>query len=383
MAIALPEHGAPSHKAASTPRELDWTNRALADGGLPSLPPIALREDSRAPSDVPAARDLTGVTLEAEWKPSDWPLPANAPETDRERLSELRGATRWLLRVDLAASGRMRIVLKDRGFPFESGTELRARIDLLGHFLVWPNAAQYRPLPPGVIRSLFQEGRADVSTVVALEGKPAGAGHALEWDTERVLAASAFGQVQIERSAAFTVSAAGRLLCRWLIEFINGDPSSELCLDDAVPLRAILDLPNAGKGEFVVTRVFKKQEFSTSGMSAPPNSAYLDTRYLPWAAPQNGFKLAGLRTHPVPPESSTNAPPAGIVADNKSLGLRAFIIDGVVAAWLLPSESRSWPELLPGTYSIAWRDFLGMAREPTTNIQVPAHVVVGAVSNRE
>ncbi|GEM_PF-3325701 len=362
----------------STQRAMDLAHRA-PDSGLSILAPIALREDSRLEADVLSARDMTGATLEAEWKASEWPGPSNAAESDRERLDELRQATRWLLRIDLASSGRMRVTLRGRGFALETGTELRARIDLLGHFLVWPSQTQYRPLAPGSMRQLFQDGRADVAQLVPVQTKPAGTGHLLEWDTERTTASTAFGQMSIERAVGLNTGLGGRLVCRWLVEFINGDPSAELCLEDALALRAVFDFPTGGKGDFVVTRVIRKQEFSASSIGVPPAGATVIHNQLPRGSQVSGRSLAGIRSRAMPlgPGKPISAG-VGLLATNHALGLRALIVDGVVAGWLWPGEERSIPELLPGVYAVAWRDFMGMSRETPTNVTLPAHISLAA-----
>jgi hypothetical protein len=358
---------------------MDPAQRTLPDGGLSMLPPIALREDSRLAADALTARDAVGATLEAEWKAGDWPGPFTTPESDRERLNELRNATRWLLRIDLAASGRMRLSLNGRGFALDSGTELRARLDLFGHFLVWPSETRYRPLTPGTIRQLFEDGRADVGGLVPLQAKPAGSGRLLEWETERASTSTAIGQLTIERAPSLSVGTAGRLVCRWLVEFINGDPASDLCLDDAVPLRAAFEFPSGGKGEFVVMRVIRKQEFAASSISVPPMGATVNLAELPRGAQVSGQSLALIRSRPA---SFVTGKPlsagVGLLATNHALGLRALLVDGVVAAWLWPGEERSIPELLPGTYSVAWRDFLGVSREQPASVTVPAHVSLAA-----
>lgn len=378
--LVLPaDDAALAYRLPSTQRSMDLVHRLLPDGGLSVLPPIALREDSQLPADALSGRDLTGATLEAEWKASDWPASANAAETDRDKLNELRSATRWTLRIDLASSGRMRLMLRGRGFALESGTELRARLDLLGHFLVWPNESQYRPLTTGCVRPLFEEGRADVGGLITVQSKTAGTGHLLEWDTERTLASTPFGQVTLDRATSLNLGVAGRLVCRWLLEFINGDPTSEVCQEDAVPLRAAFEFPTGGKGEFIVSRVNRKQEFAISALSVPPAGASANFQELPRGAPLSGQRLAMLRSRATPfdPSRPTTAG-VGLLATNHSLGLRALLIDGVIAGWLWPGEERAIPELFPGVYSVAWRDFMGIAREAPANVTVPAHVTLAA-----
>ena len=372
------DDGAVPYKIPSAQRETDLAHRTSVDGGLVVLTPIALRDDGRVPADTLTARDVTGVTLDVEWKASDWPAASNAPETDRDRLSELRTATRWLMRVDLASSGRMRLSLKNRGYALEDGTELRARVDLLGHYVVWPSESQYRPLAPGTMRQLFEDGRADVGELLLVNGKSVGTSRCLEWETDRISISSVFGHLTMDRANGLAVGVAGRLLCRWLIELINGDPASELCQDDAVPLRAAFEFPSGGKGEFVVLRVIKKQEFSSATISVPPAGATRNANELPRGSQLSGPRLSGLRSRAAPPDPTrTSAVGVGLVATNHTLGLRALLIDGVVAAWLWPGEERSIPELVSGLYSIAWRDFMGMSREAPTNVTLPAHVSVG------
>jgi hypothetical protein len=67
----------------------------------------------------------------------------------------------------------------------------------------------------------------------------------------------------------------------------------------------------------------------------------------------------------------------GLVAVNHTMGLRALLVEGVTAAWLWPGEEQSFPELPPGLYSIAWRDFFGVSREATKIVSLPAHLTLG------
>ena len=144
MAPPTDDGGFP-YKVPPSQREEDVSRRNAFDGGLSLLNPIALREDSRLPSDTLTNREAVGLSLDVDWKASDWPTPSNVPETDREHLSELRAATRWLMRVDLATSGRMRLLLKNRGFALDNGTEFRARVQLAGSLT---GVAQRNSVPP-------------------------------------------------------------------------------------------------------------------------------------------------------------------------------------------------------------------------------------------
>jgi len=375
----LPNDVAAPSKANTAAREVDSARRAAtADGGLITLTPTALRDDARMPADSPGLKDSLGVTLEAEWKPGDWPpLPNNSP-IDRERLVEIHNKTKWLLRIDLVASGRMRIALASRGHAFEKGTEIRSRVDLLGHLLVWPEENQYRIIPTGAMRALFEEGLPDVGPALATNAKTAGNAHWLDWETERTSVTNSLGHATLDQTTTTNAGVAGRLLCRWLIEFISADPASSVCQNDLVPVRAQFVFTGGGKAEFVVTQLTKKQEFTPSSIGVPPPGALLNSRDLPRASAASNALLTEHRNRSATRVMNTGSTVlAGIVAVNHTLGLRALVVDGILAAWLLPGEERSMPEVLPGTYSVSWRDFLGNSVEAPKTVTLPARVAVG------
>jgi len=372
----LPNDEATPSKANTMARDVDATRRS--DGGLIALTPKNLREDTRLQADSPNPKDSLGVTLEAEWKSGDWPsLPNNSP-IERERLTEIHARNKWLFRIDLAASGRMRLTLASRGFAFDKGTEIRARVDLLGHVLVWPDQMQYRILPPGAMRALFEEGHPDVGPTLATNAKTAGTAHWLDWEVERTYVTNSLGHLTIDQTTAATAGIAGRLLCRWLMEFIEADPASSVCQNDLVPVRAQFSFTGGGKADFSVTQSTKKQEFTAVGIGVPPVGANQNTRDLPRASIGNNVLLAEHRSRTAPPHTvpvGTN--PSGLTAANHTLGLRVLIVDGVTAGWLLPGEERNISELLPGAYFVAWRDFLGNSVESPKSVTLPARVIVG------
>ena len=375
----LPNDEATPSKAATAPHEGELARKgALLDGGLVLLQPVALREDSRLALDAPNPRDVAGVTLEAEWKANDWPQFQNTSEVERERFTELRNKVRWTMRIDLVGSGRMRISLSSRGYFYEKGTELRSRVDLLGQVLVWPDETQYRILAAGSLRSLFEEGRADVGPPLVTNVKPAGTGRWLDLETERISLMNAFGHLTFDQAIIPAAGVSGRLLCRWLVEFISADPSNKVCQNDFVPVHGQFDFSGGGKLEFVVTQLSKKQEFGALSISVPPSGAVPNSRDLPRAPPSSSALLAEHRNRALTKgESAPVAKLSGLVAANHTLGLRVLLIDGITTAWLMPAEERSMPELLPGSYSIAWRDFFGLFVETPKTVILPARVSVG------
>ena len=371
----LPNDEATPSKANTMARDVDATRRA--DGGLIALTPKVLREDTRLQADSPNPKDSLGITLEAEWKSGDWPPLANNSPIERERLTEIHARNKWLFRIDPAASGRMRLTLASRGFAFDKGTEIRARVDLLGHVLVWPDQMQYRILPPGAMRALFEEGHPDVGPTLATNAKTAGTAHWLDWEVERTNVTNSLGHLTVDQTTAANAGIAGRLLCRWLLEFIEADPASSVCQNDLVPVRAQFSFTGGGKADFSVTQLTKKQEFTAVGIGVPPVGANQNARDLPRAAVGNNVLLAELRSRTAPRTAPGSTSPSGLIAANHTLGLRVLIVDGVTAGWLLPGEERNISELLPGAYSVSWRDFLGNSVESPKGVTLPARVTVG------
>jgi len=375
----LPNDQVTPSKATTAQHDYDLSHKGTPlDGGLVLLQPTRMREESHLASDSPSPRDSIGVTLEAELKAVDWPSIPNNSAIERDRMLEIRNKTKWSMRIDLVGSGRMRLSLTSRGYALEKGTELRARVDLLGHVLVWPDENQYRILPPGTLRPLFEDGLVDVGPALTTNVKPAGTGHWLDWDTDRVSITNAYGHLMIDQASHPAAGVSGRLLCRWLVEFINAEPSTSACQNDSIPVRGQFEFAGGGKLEFVAIQVSKKQEYATSSISVPPSGASLNSRDLPRASPTTNALLAEHRNR-----TSTryaNVPPAkasGLVAANHTLGLRALLIDGVTATWLMPGEEQSMPELLPGSYTVSWRDFLGLASEAPKVVTLPARISVG------
>jgi len=233
-------------------------------------------------------------------------------------------------------------------------------------------------LPTGSMRALFEEGLPDVGPSLATNSKTAGSARWLDWDTERTAVTNSLGHATLDQTTATNAGVAGRLLCRWLIEFINADPASSVCQNDLVPVRAQFTFTGGGKAEFIVTQSTKKQEYATLGIGVPPQGSSLNVRDLPRATEGNAALLGEYRNRAAPrPAAAGSTTPTGLAVANHTLGLRALIVDGITIAWLLPGEERNIPELLSGTYVVAWRDFLGNSVEAPKNVTLPARLTVG------
>ena len=98
---------------------------------------------------IPSQRDAVGVTIEGNFRFRELPAPPRGQEVSAEGLREAQRITALTFRADLSESGRMRLELVGAAFPLPPHTEIRARADLLGHLLFWPDLTAYRVVPPG------------------------------------------------------------------------------------------------------------------------------------------------------------------------------------------------------------------------------------------
>ncbi|HEY5958815.1 MAG TPA: hypothetical protein VIV60_19775, partial [Polyangiaceae bacterium] len=339
-----------------------------------------LKDRESLGSDALSARDAAGLLLDAEWRWSDTPTAANAPETSVEALEALRSSTRWRMRIELVSVGRMRLTFMGQGYPWAEGTELRARVDRLGHVLVWPDEKHYRHVVVGALRALFTDRRLDRGPLFTPKVMAGPTAALLGQSTLKRNVNTPVGEVQLESATLAAAGSGAILLCRFLVELVGADPDLAECSADQVVLRANIASAPGGKLQFIVNHFSKKLELPLAGIQVPPDNAHFETSGLP--LPQSGTvsrqQLLALRSHAVAASAATrDAPAQGLVAANRTLALRALLVDGAVVAWLMPGAELSIPELKSGTYMIAWRDFFGTLSEPAKTVALPARVNLG------
>src|SRR5512133_3645155 len=354
-------------------------DRVVASGvDAGTTPPSRLKE--REQLSTSAVRDTTGLVIDAEWRWSDIPAPANAPESSVEALEALRQATRLRMRIELASVGRMSIAFLGNGYPWPEGTEIRARADRLGHILVWPDGKRYRNVVTGTLRALFTDRRLDRGHLFIPKITHQPPGTALGQVTSKQVLATPVGEIYLEQANSPTAGEGAALLCRFLVELMGVDPESRACSSDQVPLRANLASAPGGKLQFVVNQIAKKQELPLALIQVPPEGASFDTGGTPIPAASSASKgqLEALRHRPVAPTvAAQQAPQQGLVAANRTLALRALLIDGVTVAWLPPGAEVTLLELKAGNYGVSWRDFFGTVIEPSKVVGVPSKVTLG------
>ncbi len=250
----------------------------VPDAGPPVV--TTLVESEPLPQDTLAAKDGTGITLEAHFKWFDVPPPAGVPEVAANAINKAKQAMDPKVTVDLAPAGRMRFTFATPVFPVPQNAELRSGVEHWGHVLVWPDGTSYRVMLPGALRALFAERRADVLPMAQGTLKPLGKGGLLGLETRKVQIKSETGSVSLESASISGIADSGKLLCRLLLELIAVDPANAAC-DGPVPLRAEYKWPNGGRLGFEVTAIVRRPELPYGLLVVPPASGLLKPGELP------------------------------------------------------------------------------------------------------
>jgi hypothetical protein len=358
--------------------------QAAENEGKPAVDkgPQALRADQPPEDDSLAQRELAGVTLEAEWRYSDAP-PPKGPEVNVAGIEAARRATAGRMTVHLASAGRMRAIFDSRALPLGQDAEIRARSDLLGHLLVWPNGSQYRVLPPGAVRTLLGERRVDAvplvrpQTFVKSEGP-----HRFGAATKKWELATRTGKLALEQVHVAGAGEGAALLCRMLSEIIAVDPLFAPCAAEDVAVRAQYVWPDGGSITFEVTSMAEKVEFSSALFLVPPQGGEFTTASLPVnnaGVFLNRDELAAFRIRPLDllAPRAPGTPEEGLVLHNGTDVARYALLDSVPLAWVPPNHDLAIAGLPRGRYVLQWRTFLGDAVDGAINVEVPARVAIG------
>jgi hypothetical protein len=388
-AEAMHANRTPSH-VVGAPQALDESDagqdgksqRVGSDAGM--APAVALKDRERLGGDALATRNTDGVVFDAEWRWSDVPGPSNAPETSPEGLEVLRSGTRLRMRIETASAGRISIVFVGHGYPWPDGTELRARADRLGYVLVWPDAKRYRNVVTGTLRALFTDRRLDRGTLFTPRVTAGPAGSLLGQSTTRLVMNTPVGEIQLEQANIAAAGIGAALLCRFLVELVGVTPETPICAPDQLVLRANVISSPGGKLQFVVNQLGRKQDLPLAGIQVPPEGATFETSGVP--TPTLGSvsraQLSGMRSRASTAAAAPakDAPQQGLLAVNRTLTLRALVVDGIPVAWLPAGSELTLPELKNGNYTIGWRDFFGTFVESPKTIFLPAKVTLGKLA---
>jgi hypothetical protein len=373
-----------SPQAKAVPAQLAAVPQLSPSGALPlSLdagpPPVPLRGDIAAAGDVVGTKEVVGYSLQAVFRPAELLPPPRGAEVSQAGLEAARRKTEPRMTIDLSAT-RARIVL-GAGFVLPAGSELRARVDRYGFFLVADGGASYRTAAPGSLRALLGERRLDVAPLSPADVASRGDGpRILGYRTRRVELVTRAANATIEIAHVTDSGDGGSLLCRALLDLVNAPPSTPLCGWEEVPLHADLRWTKRGALAFEVTSIARHTDLSPLLLAAPPpTSVFLPTPPPPSPGePLLGQNdLAAFRVLPVDVPDAGIDPALGLVLVNSTDELRLAWLDGVPVAWVGPGARVAVPGLVRGRYTLQWRTFLGDVLEPAESVTVPGQSRVG------
>jgi len=260
----------------------------------------------------------------------------------------------------------MRLALTGAAFPLPARTEIRAKTSYYGHVLVWPTGSVYRVLPPGSMRALFAERRADVTPLLRATVKPGENGLLLGHKTLQADVETSLGVLSLEQAAVPGSGGGGELLCRLLVELVGAEPTATVCRPERVPLSARYRWTGGGSISFIATSLSDRRDLPVSYVLVPPLDAVCSPGELP-PSPSGVLLARGdlsrLHTRAVHagPHGS-RAPSDGITASNETTIVQYHIIGP-----------------LPGRYWVSWRDFLGAEIPPGEAMELPALARIGSL----
>lgn len=340
-----------------------------------------LRED-RPVSPDSALKESAGVRFLAQWHWLDLPSVPRLPEANVEATGRLRQSMAFELSLELHASGRLRAVFESDSFVLPRGTELRARADYLGHFLVWDTAETYAVLPPGTLRAVLTEHRSDAAPLIKPRVTEVGIGNVLGLPTIKRELVTPLGRLLVEQASLPSAGGAGELVCRLLAEFIAASPDNAACSKPQVVVRAEIFSHGGGHVLFDVRRIDREQALDPTAALAPPEKARFTQAALPSMGPTivpSASRLRELRQRAVPraEKAEANAPRQGLLVQNRTESLRFVLLDGVVLARVTPRRDVLVDQLVEGRYAISSLDFLADDATPLRFVDLPARIVLG------
>jgi hypothetical protein len=368
---------------AGSPRDVDAGR--FADAAPP--PPKPLEPGAILPADQ-LLRELSGLVLIAEWRWRSVPGSPKLQEVATEVIDRARKLTRGECQVRLSPHGRMRLSLVSRGMPLSPGSALVSRSDHYGHLVVWPDEQRYRAFPPGVLRALLGEGRADMTPLSRPRERSVGEGEKLGVKTRKVELSSSYGSVRLELATVPEAADAAPLLCRLLVEVVGVDPGIESCAPAELPLAAEYRWREREGADlsFEVTAMTRQTDVSGQELAVPPVRARAQSDGLPIASrffDDNELGRWRKQDAPPPEPSDAGAPETGLVAVNRSDVPLYLLVDGVPIGVVRPWGEMRAPGLRPGRYTMQWRSFLGETVGDAAEHDVPARLVWGQEEKRE
>ncbi len=315
--------------------------------------PFTPQQSAPPPSKTATAKIPTSLSLEARF---DWP--GSNPglqfvKLEEEEAEVASARVRRNLQVTAELDGTTAVVMTGGAFPVPQGSQLLARPDHLGHLLLWPDQATYRVLPPGSLPALLRERRVDVAPLVTpkVEKDEQTRERRFGGKVQRAVLNTERGTITLDRIEIADAPQAGAPLCRLIMEIAAAQALPKVCGAPWLPVRALYELNEEGKLEFVVDKL-KIVTDAPSSVEVPPPRARFSSRELPALQPSflRGAELAALTRND---ESGTLT-----VINREEVG--AFVLLDNTPVGFVPPKGRSHiAGISKGGYEVALRDFFG------------------------
>ncbi len=348
-------------------------------------PPQPAREDEPLGADT-ELRDTSGVTLKGRFRWPDVTLPGRLPEANADALDRARASATFELEVASAAAGRLRVALASPRFVLPVGSELRARSGSYGHVLVWPGSGRYVVVQPGALRTLLNERRADVVPLTRAAGTPRGNSQYMGFASERLSLTAPLGRLELEQAHVTGAGAGAELFCRFLLELAGIHPESSACRPELLPVRAEYTWTEGGRLVFDATAVERAVALDPRTLEVPPALAEHRIGEVPTPASAllaERSQLRAIRIRPAAVRPSKEAPREGLLLVNSDDLLRYALVDGWPVARLEARGSGLLLDLVPGTYSLSTRTFLGDEVGAPVVATAPGRLVLGEAPRPE
>jgi hypothetical protein len=388
-ASILPAPLATGIETARPPSDAGPSDAGLGDAEA-APPPVPAREDEPLAADTELREAsgvaLSGVTLRGRFRWPDVTPPPRVPETSADALDRARAAATFEIDVTSAAAGRLRVAFVSPRFVLPAGSELRARSSSYGHALVWPDGGRYVVVQPGALRTLLNERRADVVPLTRAAGTPRGNSQAHGMASERITLTTPLGRLELEQAHATGAGAGATLWCRFLIELAGVHPESTACRPDLLPVRAEYFWTEGGRLLFEAIVIDRAPTLELTALKVPPEHAEHRIGEAPTPASAllaERAQLRSIRVRPGVVRPAKDAPKEGLLLVNSDDLLRYALIDAWPVARLEARGTGLLLDLIPGTYSLSVRSFLGDEVSAPVAVTVPGKVTTGEAPRPE
>jgi hypothetical protein len=324
-------------------------------------PPVPLSALQAPGTDTSNPKQSTQLTLAGRLV---WPAYPSAHKMPAANGKGTEGVppTHRRFEVNGRSHGRLQITFHGSSLPFASGTSISSRLENYGHFLVWPDERTHRVLPVGSIRTLFAEGRPDVTPIVHLDPESRPTSEAFDRPTRTWAFETNRGKLALQQAAIEEAGFAGELLCRFLLEWLSVSPNSTACDVGLVPIRAEVDSGRGAKLVWETSELDVEDEPAVPNLVVPPR----DSSFREYGLPDPGDVLQAIELTGLRKTGRTGV----LTVHNPAPTLQWLLLDGVPASRVPPNGAVTITRISQGTYQAKLVDFFGVeaASQPTLAI---------------